>query len=250
MPREPALNASDFGAPPIIGPQALRFDRRQQLYVWLCGLFVAALLTADLIGGKFFRVGSTDLSVGMLVFPLTFVLTDVLNEFYGPQRTRLVTFVGLGAAVFAFALIQVAIALPVSPESPLPGPAFATVFGWSARLYIASLSAYLVGQLLDISLFSLLRRLTRHRLLWLRATGSTLGSQLIDSTIVTFVLLVGQKPLAFIFTVVRDSYLLKVLIAIAFTPLIYGVHALILRVMKEPRLVTASAPSVEPGALS
>jgi uncharacterized integral membrane protein (TIGR00697 family) len=206
-------------------------DRKQQLYLWLATLFVAALLTADLIGGKFFRLGSVDLSVGMLAFPLTFVLTDVLNEFYGPTGARRVTFLGLGAAVFAFTVIQVAIALPTSPESPLAGTAFATVFGWSTRLYVASLTAYVMGQLLDITLFGLFRRLTRHRMLWLRATGSTLASQLLDTVVVNAVLLGGRKPLAFIVGVVRDSYTLKIAIAIALTPLIYLLHNLLLRLL-------------------
>jgi uncharacterized integral membrane protein (TIGR00697 family) len=203
--------------------------RKQHLYLWLATLFVAALLTADLIGGKFFRLGGIDLSAGMLAFPLTFVLTDVLNEFYGPTSARRVTYQGLGAAVFAFVVIQVAIALPTSPESPLPEAAFNTVFGWSGRLYLASLTAYLFGQLVDIFLFGLLRRLSRQRMLWLRATGSTLVSQLLDTVVVNVVLLAGQKPVAFIFAVVRDSYLLKILAAVALTPLIYLVHALVLR---------------------
>jgi uncharacterized integral membrane protein (TIGR00697 family) len=207
-------------------------DRRQQLFLWLLGFFVAALLTGDMIGGKYFRVGSIDLSVGMLAFPLTFVLTDILSEFFGPARTRLVTYVGLGAAIFALILINVAIVLPTSPESPLADATFATVFKNSGRLYLASLLAYLVGQLLDISVFTLLRRLTQHRMLWLRATGSTLASQLIDTLVVNFVYLGGRKPLGFIFEVVRNSYLIKIVIAIALTPLIYAIHALVLRVVK------------------
>jgi queuosine precursor transporter len=207
-------------------------DRRSRLFMWLLGLFVAALLTGDLIGGKYFRLGSVDLSVGMLAFPLTFVMTDVLNEFFGPARTRLVTFVGLGAAIFTFTLINIAIALPTSPESPLPGATFATAFGSSRRLIIASLSAYLIGQLLDISLFTLLRRVTRHRMLWLRATGSTLGSQLIDTLVVNFIFLGGLKSVGFILGVVRDSYVIKILFALALTPLIYAIHALVLRVVK------------------
>jgi uncharacterized integral membrane protein (TIGR00697 family) len=224
----------------------LGVGRRQTLFFWLLGLFVAALLTADLIGGKFFRWGSTDLSVGMLAFPLTFVMTDILNEFYGPARTRTVTYVGLGAAIFAFTLINVAIALPTSPESPLPGPTFATVFQSSGRLYIASLVAYLIGQLLDISLFTLLRRLTKHRMLWLRSTGSTLGSQLIDTLVVNFVFLGGLKPLGFILGVVRDSYVIKIVVAISLTPIIYGVHALVLRVVKvgePPEMVYEAHPA-------
>jgi queuosine precursor transporter len=207
-------------------------DRRQHLYLWLAGLFVAALLTADLIGAKFFRIGSVDLSVGMLAFPLTFVLTDVLNEFYGPAGAKRITFLGLGAAIFAFVIINVALALPTSPESPLSNEQFRGVFGWSGRLYVASLTAYLVGQLTDISIFGLLRRLTKHRLLWLRATGSTLVSQAIDTLVVNFVLLSGAKTVEFILTVARDSYLTKVAIALGLTPVIYGIHALLLRALK------------------
>lgn len=241
MPREPALGAVPEGLDVVPGgveeSRAAGLEsRRQRLYLWLAGLFVAALLTADLIGSKFFRLGSVDLSAGMLAFPLTFVLTDVLNEFYGPRGARRVTFLGLGAALFAFTIIQVAIALPTSPESPLPGATFATVFGWSQRLYIASLSAYLIGQLLDISLFALLRRMTRERLLWLRATGSTLGSQLIDTTVVTTGLLIGVKPAGYIAGVVRDSYLLKVVIAVALTPLIYLAHGLVVRILDRRQL--------------
>jgi queuosine precursor transporter len=239
VPREPALENIDGDA---AGGAALTDDRRSRLYLWLAGLFVAALLTADLIGSKFFRVGSIDLSVGMLAFPLTFVITDVLNEFFGPRGARRVTFLGLGAALFAFAIIQLAIALPTSPESPLPAQTFATVFGWSQRLYIASLTAYMVGQLLDISLFTVLRRLTRQRLLWLRATGSTLGSQLVDTTVVTTGLLIGVKPAGFIAGVVRDSYIMKVVIAIALTPLIYLAHGLILRLLARSQI----RPDVRP----
>ncbi len=195
-------------------------------------MFVAALLTGDLIGGKVFRVGQTDLGVGMLLFPLTFVLTDILNEFYGPVGARRVTFLGLGTALFAFAAINIAIALPTSPESPLDDTTFRRVFGLSQRTYIASLVAYVAGQMLDIVVFATLRRVTQHRFLWLRATGSTLVSQLIDTVIVTFVFYTGLKPVGFMVTMARDSYLLKIVIAVGLTPIIYGVHHLLLRVVK------------------
>lgn len=210
-------------------------ERKQHLYLWLAGLFVAALITADLIGAKMFRLGdSFDLSVGMLAFPLTFVLTDVLNEFYGPAATRRVTYLGLGTAVFAFAIIYVAKSLPTSPESPLPGDMFANVFGWSARLYVGSLTAYLIGQLLDITIFTALRRVTRHRYLWLRATGSTLVSQMVDTVVVTSVLLGGTKAAGYVAGVIVNSYLVKVGVAVALTPLIYAVHAFLLRVLRIP----------------
>src|ERR1051325_5870038 len=108
-------------------------DRKQKFYIWLTGIFVAALVTSDLIGGKYFRVSGLDLSVGMIPFPLTFLLTDIVNEFYGTEGARRMPFVGLGAAIFTFAIITLAIALPTSPESPMPGDQFKTVFGWSSR---------------------------------------------------------------------------------------------------------------------
>jgi uncharacterized integral membrane protein (TIGR00697 family) len=205
--------------------------RKEILFLWLAGLFVSALLVADLIGGKFFRIAGHDLSAGMLAFPLTFVLTDVVNEFYGGHGARRLTFLGLGTALFAFAIIQLAMALPSSPESPLPADVFRNVFGWSTRLYVASLTAYVVGQLLDIAVFGAFRRITKHRFIWLRATGSTVVSQLIDTMVVNFVLLSGRKPTGFILGVVRDSYVIKLLIAIGLTPVIYAAHALVTRLL-------------------
>jgi uncharacterized integral membrane protein (TIGR00697 family) len=214
------------------GPAGPAARRRDMLYLWLAGLFVAALVVADLIGGKLFRVAGVDLSCGMLAFPITFVLTDVLNEFYGSRLTRRVTYVGLGAAALAFTVITVALRVPTSPESPLAAAEFQRVFGLSARLYIASLSAYILGQLMDIAVFSSLRRLTGERLLWLRATGSTLVSQAVDTAVVSVVFYVGLKDWNFIAKMAAASYVMKFVIAVGMTPVIYAVHALVLRVIK------------------
>ena len=204
-------------------------DRKQKFYIWLTGIFVAALITSDLIGGKFFRVAGLDLSVGMIPFPLTFLLTDIVNEFYGTEGARRLTFVGLGVALFVFLIINLAIALPVSPESPMAGDQFKAVFGWGVRLYIASITAYVVGQLLDISIFFALRKVTGHRFLWLRATGSTVLSQAVDTLVVNFVLLMGTKSMTFILATARNSYLIKLGLAVSLTPLIYAGHALMRR---------------------
>jgi uncharacterized integral membrane protein (TIGR00697 family) len=204
-------------------------DRKQRFYIWLTAIFVAALVTSDLIGGKVFRVGGIDLSVGMIPFPLTFLLTDIVNEFYGTEGARRVTFVGLGVALFVFAIINIAIHLPTSPESPMPGEQFRAVFGWSVRLYIASLTAYVIGQLLDISIFFALRKMTGHRLLWLRSTGSTVLSQAVDTLVVSFVLFSGTKSTAFILAIARNSYLVKLGLAVGLTPVIYLGHAIMRR---------------------
>ncbi|MBM4361782.1 MAG: queuosine precursor transporter [Deltaproteobacteria bacterium] len=204
-------------------------DRRHRLYVWLTAVFVSALIAGDLIGGKFVRIGGFDLSVGMIPFPLTFVLTDVVNEFYGPSGARRITAVGLAMALFVFSVIQLAIHLPVSPESPMSAELFERAFGWSARLYVASLTAYVIGQLLDISLFQLFLRWTGHRLLWVRATGSTAVSQAIDTLVVNFVLLAGTKPVEFILTAARNGYVLKLAIAFSLTPVLYLMRRSVLR---------------------
>jgi uncharacterized integral membrane protein (TIGR00697 family) len=100
------------------------------------------------------------------------------------------------------------------------------------RLYVASLVAYVVGQLLDISIFQLFLRVTGHKWLWLRATGSTVVSQGIDSLVVNFVLLSGKKPLEFIFVVARNGYLVKLVIAICMTPLIYAGRRMFIRYLE------------------
>ena len=209
-------------------------DRKQRFFVWLTAFFVAALVTGDFVGGKFFIVAGHTFSAGIIPFPLTFVLTDIVNEFYGTHGARRLTFVGLGAAVFVWAIITLSLSLPTSPESPIPDGVFRGAFGTSARLYVASLMAYLIGQLLDISIFIVLRRMTGHRLLWLRATGSTVLSQIIDSLSVSFVFLVGTRPLDFIVTNAAHNYVGKLLMAVLLTPLIYVGHAVFRRYFHLP----------------
>ena len=222
-------------------------DRKQRLFVYLTGIFVAALLVSDLIGGKFFRVGGLDFSVGMIPFPLTFLLTDIVNEFYGTEGARRLTYVGLCTAVFVFVVINVAIALPTSPESPLAGDVFKNVIGSSVRLYIASLFAYLVGQLLDISIFLFVRRITGERFLWLRSTGSTVVSQAIDSLTVSVVFLWGTRSLAFILRTARNGYVVKLVLAVGLTPVIYLGHGILHRYLHVKEvLVKDPAPAEDP----
>ena len=209
-------------------------DRKQRFFVLLTALFVAALVTGDFIGGKFFVVFGHTFSAGIIPFPLTFVLTDLVNEFYGTHGAKRITMAGLGAAVFTWAVISLALRLPTSPDSPISDVVFKSAFGTSARLYVASLTAYIIGQFLDISIFHALRRMTGHRLLWLRSTGSTVMSQVVDSVAVSFVFLVGSKPLGFIVNNALHNYLGKLAMAILLTPLIYAGHGLFNRYFHLP----------------
>src|SRR6478736_4493141 len=136
----------------------LDFTARQRVYIYLCGVFLTALLIGDTIGAKLFEVpiplGFTTLdaklSVGVIWFPITFLLTDVINEFYGSRGARFVTFVGFWMALAAFVIIWLARIVPAAPNSPVRQDDFNRVLGGANRIFFASIVAYVVGQLVDI----------------------------------------------------------------------------------------------------
>ncbi len=228
---------------------SVAFNSAQVLYVWLTAFFVASLLIADIVGIKLFRIplgfsfyvpfldktfSAVEHTCGMLTFPVTFLLTDLLNEYYGKRAARRVTYIGLVMALFVFVVINIAQYMPYLPASFNVNPEhFDAVFGSAKIMYIASVTAYLVGQLCDIWVFHLLKKLTRGRLLWLRATGSTVISQTLDSFVVSYLAFgLGRRlfgdpsvPAAGFWEIVQiamTGYLLKFVIAIAITPLIYA----------------------------
>jgi uncharacterized integral membrane protein (TIGR00697 family) len=226
-------------------------DARSRLFVILAGIFSTCLIVGDIIGGKLIQVtlgGQVfTLTVGMIPFPVTFLLTDVLNEFYGQRAARFVTLIGFGLAVLAYAFIFIAGAIPIAPMAQaadwkgVTEPAFQNVFLGSQRMIVASLAAYMVAQLIDIAVFHALKRATQNRLIWLRSTGSTVLSQLIDTVVINLVAWVGILSLDDILNVVLSSYSLKVLIAVGLTPLVYLAHTLVQRGLGiEPVLLGAS----------
>ncbi len=230
--------------------------RPQRVYVVCASVFLTALVIAEATAGKFFtafdlpfavtilgeRFETVVMTAGVIAFPITFVATDVINEYFGRPGIRFVTYVGLAMVVFAFGLLQIALAVPTAPASPVPDAAFAAVFGTTTRVIAGSLVAYVVGQLLDIALFHRLRQWTGGRHLWLRATGSTLGSQFIDTLVVLSVAFWGQLSIATILAITLFNYAYKVVIAVAITPLVYAAHAAIDRYLgrEAGRLVEAA----------
>src|SRR6185312_15185832 len=217
----------------------LDLSARQRLYVYLCAIFLTALLIGDTIGSKLFTVDiplgfttvQASLSVGSIWFPITFLLTDVINEFYGSDGARFVTFVGFFMALFAFVVIYIARLIPAASFSPVKQDAFNNVLGNANRIFFASLVAYLTGQLTDIAVFQAAKRLTQSRHIWLRSTGSTLVSQLMDTLIVTYVAVCGQMSMAQLHRTATTSYTAKLLLAVGLTPVIYALHTLIPRRM-------------------
>jgi uncharacterized integral membrane protein (TIGR00697 family) len=214
-------------------------DNRIRLFVVLAGVFCTALVVGDILSVKLFEVRLGPLvsvmSVGIFVFPVTFVLTDTLNEFYGKKAARFVTWAGLGMAIFAFAAIYMVLGVewaPLTRAADYRGTvegSFNNVFGGSQRILLASMVAYVIGQLIDITLFHVLKRRTHNRMLWLRATGSTLVSQLIDTLVFQAAAWAGVLPPQVIVTLILTSYAVKLLVAVGLTPIIYGVHALVER---------------------
>ncbi len=218
----------------------MNLDRRIQLFVVLTATFISCLLVGDIIGGKLLQLDETGrfvISLGMVPFPITFLLTDLLNEFYGKRAARFVTWTGFMMALLAFGIIQIGTELPAAPFTLAANwngtrpEAFDNVFGGSKRILFASMVAYLSAQFTDIALFNALKRRTQGRMLWLRATGSTVASQLLDTIIVQFVAWLGLLQLEEIGRLILTSYLVKLGVAIGLTPLIYAGHALVERWM-------------------
>ncbi len=220
----------------------MTLDTRGKLFLALSALFVTSLVVGDIIGGKLMGVplfGATHfLSVGFIPFPITFLLTDLLNEFYGKQAARTVTWVGFGMAVFTLVVLTVAVAVPWHPETLTPEwkgltPApYDAVFASGRQILVASMTAYVVAQLIDIAVFTRIKALTRGRFLWLRATGSTVISQLVDTVIIQSLVWSGNLSIPKLTNLVIASWVGKVLIALLLTPLIYAGHAIVERVLK------------------
>lgn len=213
-------------------------DVRGRLLIWLTAGFVTCLLLANLTGSKFFFLDLLTLpngfqfvhhSAGMISFPVVFLLTDLVNEYYGAKETRRMTWLAAGMSLLASGIVWLARAIPVDANSPVSQSAFDEVFGQSNRLLIASLAAFLIGQFCDIWIFGRLKRATRGRMVWLRATGSTVVSQALDSFVVTAVLFWGTVrasdgavwTLPQILAIAATGYVLKFVLALALTPLVY-----------------------------
>jgi uncharacterized integral membrane protein (TIGR00697 family) len=217
--------------------QEMNLTPKLKLFMFLCGIFVATLLIGNLTGGKLFEVTLFGypfvISAGMLSFPVTFLLTDVINEFYGKQAARFLTWVGFWVAISAFVIIAIAAEIPIAPFTNNPDwkgitdASFNNVFTGSQRILAASMVAYLIAQFIDIAVFHAIKKFTNEKMLFLRATGSTLASQLVDTILIQFLVWFGILPFEKIVSLVLTAYVIKFLVAVAMTPALYAAHAFI-----------------------
>ncbi|HEY9746710.1 MAG TPA: queuosine precursor transporter [Oculatellaceae cyanobacterium] len=213
------------------------FDLSHKVYAWLAAVFVISLVIADLTGSMLFSFRPPFqkelvlLSAGVLPFPITFILTDLVNEFYGKSAARFITWLGFGMCLLTYVYLSVGAMLPVDDRTLLPKPAFMHIYTQYTGMFVASLIAYLIGQMLDIQVFHVFRTITKHRLIWLRATGSTVISQLFDSLVVTTIAFWGQMQASDMLRLALGNYTWKFFIAVGITPLLYLGHYVMKRLM-------------------
>ena len=225
------------------------FNRSQWLFVFLAGLFITNAVTAELISNKLIEIplvfdafgteiGPFVTIVGILPWPVVFLLTDLLTEFYGYKAVRKLSWITAILIAYGFLIVGLSMEIPAVniPGSNLSDDsAYNKVFGQAQMVIVVSICAFLVSQLLDASLFSWIKSKTGDRFIWLRSTGSTLGSQLIDSYIVLYIGFVLPGSLSFVdfMSIAPTNYVLKIMIAILLTPLIYLGHYLFRRYLND-----------------
>jgi hypothetical protein len=231
-------------------------QKRNRLFVILCGFFVTNALLAEMVGVKIFSAESTvglkpahldilgftmdfNLTAGVILWPFVFITTDLINEYFGKPGVKRISYLTAILIAYAFIVLFFTIQLPpadwwseVNNKDPEGNYfnmnyAFAKVFGQGQRIIIGSLSAFLIGQLVDVYIFHKLRHATGSKLLWLRATGSTLVSQFVDSFVVLYIAFAGIFSGQQIIAIGITNYIYKFAVAIVLTPLIYLGHSLI-----------------------
>ena len=201
----------------------------RKIYLYLAALFITSLVVSNLIFQKFFfwypmemslfGVRLFELSVGILPYPITFLITDLISEIYGQKRANEVVVAGIFASIFSVGILLVASAAPAIPASPIDNETFRQVFSLSPLAVLASMIAYLTAQFIDIRIYHFWKNYTQGKHLWLRNNFSTFASQIIDSSVVILLLcLFGVLPWSLFWGLSLSSIVFKVFVAAIDTP--------------------------------
>ncbi len=241
--------------------QASLNQKKTTLFLALAGIFITNAVVAQLIGVKIFSGEAAlgllpaqlplfkdflldfNLTAGAIIWPVVFITTDIINEYFGKEGVKKITYLTVALIVYVFLVITVVTSLPpatfwidINKTDPLGNPfnidfAYTKIFRQGLGIIIGSLVAFLMGQLLDVYIFQKLRRITGERKIWLRATGSTLVSQLVDSFVVLFIAfyILGNPrwDIKLIIAVGIINYIYKFTVAIILTPVLYLAHGAI-----------------------
>lgn len=200
----------------------------QRIYLILGALFIASLVVSNLIFQKFFYwdffgIYTFEISVGILPYPITFLITDIISEVYGKKKANQVVTAGIFASFFSLLIIYTSAAVPATDWSPIDDALFNTVFGATAIAVLASMLAYLFAQYIDIQIFHFWKRVTKGKHLWIRNNFSTFFSQFVDTLTVLFLLCsFGKIDWDLFGGLLLSGFLFKVLVAICDTPFLYA----------------------------
>jgi uncharacterized integral membrane protein (TIGR00697 family) len=229
-------------------------QKKHRLFIVLCGIFLTNALVAEVIGVKIFSAEATvglapanlsilgftmdfNLTAGVIIWPVVFCTSDLINEYFGKPGVKRISY--LTAGLIAYAFLVISMKLPPASwwmdANTVDGQgnyfnmdfAFNKIFGQGQRIILGSLTAFVIGQLTDVFVFQKLKRITGPGKLWMRATGSTIVSQFIDSFVVLFIAFAGTFSTTQIIAIGITNYIYKFVVAVALTPLIYLGHNII-----------------------
>ncbi len=249
------------------------FDQKKnRLFIVLSGIFITNALLAEMIGVKIFSLEQSlglnpanlnildftmdfNLTAGVIIWPIVFVTSDLINEYFGKPGVKRISYLTAGLIAYAFLVIFLTMLLSpagfwkeaIAPDGSTINMdvAYNKIFGQGQRIIIGSLAAFILGQLVDVFVFQKLKRITGNKYLWLRATGSTLISQFIDSFVVLFIAFYGVFTNKQIVAIGITNYIYKFIIAIALTPLIYIGHYWIDRYLGKEQAEKLSAEATQ-----
>ncbi len=231
-------------------------EKKNFLFLILGIFFITNVILAELIGSKLFSLEKTlgfssfdisilgvehlafNLTAGVLLWPVVFVMTDIINEYFGKKGVQLLSFIAIGVVIYTFIMVYIAINLSpagfweiqkVNNQDFNHQIAFEQIFGQGLWIIIGSIIAFLVSQLIDVTVFNWIKEKTGKNSIWLRATGSTLVSQLVDSFVVLFIAfyISGKFDFNTVIAICIINYCFKFCVAILMTPIIYFVHKII-----------------------
>ena len=223
-------------------------NKRNNIFFILSGIFITNAIIAEILGTKIFEfdfILNFNMSVGVIIWPVVFITTDIINEYFGKKGIKKISYFTILLIIYVFIIIYMSTKLTpnnywlnINSVDNHGNPfnidyAYNIIFLQSTGIIIGSIIAFLIAQILDVIVFHKLKRMTKGKFIWLRATGSTLISQFIDSFVVLFIAFYLLAPndkvwsLSQVFSIGFDNYTFKFIIAILITPLIYLAHYLI-----------------------
>lgn len=210
--------------------------KKELVFIILAGIFISNAIVAELIGGKLIQMGPFVMSMGIIPWPIVFLTTDLINEYFGEKGVRKLSFITAALIAYSFLILLLAINIPAAKGiSPVSDDQFFAVFGQSMWIIVGSITAFLVSQLIDVTVFWFFKNRTGDSKIWLRTTGSTIISQLFDSFIVLGIAfwLPGKINFDTFISSALTGYTFKLGVAILLTPLIYLGHHLIKKYLAE-----------------